>query len=318
MQSRNFWLSKEVILSLAFGLLVAVPLVVFGGSKTIYVDKDASGSEEGTSSHPYHTIDKALDKAKDGTIVRIKDGTYKENVTVPKGVQLRSNAFKRDAVVIKGDDKEPTITMKDGSHLDKLTIDGGRHGVRILENAKVGISDILVKNSDRDGIHIDSASRRDKKHQVYIEDSEIRNSDRTGIYSEKRYVILVNNDIRNNHADGIDFAAGTKAWLENNRINSNTGSGAKFILDSASIYGKKNGFRYNKREGLEVNAYGVAGTIELKRSAFINNDRNGVARVARTASGMSMFGNLSFGIGSNGSRFEENSFGSISSIVRGF
>jgi len=318
MQSRNFWLSREVILSLAFGLLLVVPVFVFGGSQTIYVDKDASGSENGTAAHPYHTISKALDKAKDGTKVRVKNGTYKENVTIPKGVWLGSDTYKRGDVVIKGDDNHPTVTMKNDSELSKLTIDGGRHGIRVKEDAKVKILSVLVKNSDRDGIHIDASKSRDKKHEVYIEKSEVQNSDRTGIYSERHYVVLVNSDIHDNHLDGIDFAAGTKAWLEGNRINNNRGSGAKFILDGASIYGKKNGFRNNKREGLEVNAYGAAGTIELKRSASINNDRYGVARVARTHAGSLLFGNLSFGIGVNGSRFEGNSFGNISSIVKAY
>lgn len=316
MQTRKFWLSKEVFLGLAFGLLLVVPVFVFGGSKTVYVDKNASGSEDGTAAQPYHTISKALKNAKDGTVVRVKDGTYKENVTIPKGVWLRSHSFKRDAVVIKGDSHDPTVTMKHGAKLSKLTIDGGRHGIRVDEDAKANIIDVLVKNSDRDGIHIDASDKRDEKHRVYIEDSEIRNSDRAGIYSEKHYVVFVNNDIHDNHADGVDFQANVKAWLEDNRLNSNKGSGAKFALDGASIYGKKNGFRNNKREGAEVNASGAAGTIELKRSAFINNDRNGVARVARTVAGAGMFGNLSFGIGSNDSRFENNSFGSISPVIR--
>lgn len=318
MQSRNFWLSKEVFLSLAFGLLIAVPAFVFGSSKTVYVDKNASGSEDGTSLHPYNTISEALKNAKDGTIVRVKSGTYKENVTIPKGVWLRSDAFKRDSVVIEGDNNDPTVTMKHGAELSKLTIDGGRHGIRVDENSKAEIIDVLVKNSDRDGIHIDASDKRDKQHRVYIEDSEIQGSDRSGIYSEKHYVVLVNNDVHNNRTDGADLEKGVKAWLENNRFNSNKGSGVKFALDDASVYGKKNGFRNNKREGIEVNASGVAGTIELKRSAFINNNRNGVARVARTAAGARLFGNLSFGIGVNDSRFEGNSFSNVSPIVRAF
>lgn len=316
MRSRNFWLSKEVFLGLVLTSLIAVPVFVFGGSKTIVVDKDASGSEDGSSKHPYHTISKALDNAQNGTVVRVKNGTYKENVTVPKGVELRSDAFKRDAVTIEGDDDKPTVTMKNGTRISKLTIDGGRHGIRVDENVKANIIDVLVKNSDRDGIHIDASDKRDERHRVYIEDSEIRDSERTGIYSEKHYVVMVNTEVHDNHSDGIDFQSNVKAWLEDNRVNDNRGSGAKFVLDGASIYGKKNGFRNNKREGAEVNAFGAAGTIGLKRSAFINNDRFGVARVARTVAGSRQFGNLSFGIGVNDSRFEGNVFGSLSSIAR--
>lgn len=318
MQSRNFWLSREVILGLAFGLVLVVPVFVFGGSQTLYVDKDGSGSENGTSSHPYHTISKALKNADGGTEVRIKNGTYKENITIPKGVKVLGDSKKRDKVVIENDNKDlPTVIMKHNTALSYVTVKGGRHGVRILEDAKAHIFDTVIKKSDRDGIHIDAATR-DKKHQVIIDKVRIADNDRAGIFSEKRFIVIINSDVVSNGSDGINLAAGTKAWFENDRFDDNKGSGAKLVLDGASIFSKKNSFRDNKREGVEVNASGAAGTIELKRASFVGNDRHGVARVARTVAGTRMFGNLSFGTGINASRFETNAFGSLSSIVKGF
>lgn len=318
MRMRNFWLSKEVFFSLVLGLLLIVPVFVFGGSKVVYVDNDAKGEEEGTASRPYHSISKALKKAKGGTEVLVKNGTYEENITIPKGVKVFGASEKRDKVIIKSDsDDKPTVTMKDDTEISHVTIKGGRHGVRIVDDAKAHIFEVVVKKSDRDGIHIGSAPR-DKKHRVLIDTVEVKDNDRAGIFSDKRFIILINSDVVGNGGDGIDLALGTKAWLEKNRFNDNKGSGAKFILDGASIFGKKNGFRNNKREGLEVNAFGGAGTIELKKSAFIGNDRYGVARVARTAAGADMFGNLSFGIGVNESRFEANTLGGLSSIFRSF
>ena len=102
MQSRNFWLSREVILGLAFGLLLAVPVFVFGGSQTIYVDKNASGSENGTAANPYHTLSKALKNADGGTEVSIKNGTYKENITIPKGVDVVGDSRNAIKVLLKG------------------------------------------------------------------------------------------------------------------------------------------------------------------------------------------------------------------------
>ncbi|MBI2439418.1 MAG: DUF1565 domain-containing protein [Candidatus Moranbacteria bacterium] len=315
---RNFWLSKEAFFALVLVVLFVTPLFVFGGSRVIYVDKDASGSEDGTSSHPYKTISKALKNADDGDEVRVKNGTYKENITLPKEVSLYGHSEKRDKVIIESDnDDKPTVSMKHGTVLSHITVKGGRHGVRVLEGAKAHVFDVVVKNSDRDGIHIDSASC-DKKHRVLIDKTRIINNNRAGIFSEKRFIVILNSDVVGNGSDGIDLASGTKAWLEGNRLNDNKGSGAKLVLDGASLYGKKNGFRNNHREGLEVSAYGAQGTIELKRSAFVGNDRYGVARVARTTGGTKMFGNLSFGQGVNESRFEGNTLGNLSSIVRGF
>lgn len=318
MQMRAFWLSKEVFIGLFVTVLLVVPVFVFGGSQVLYVDQDAKGSEEGTASHPYHSISKALKHAKGGTEVRVKNGTYKENITIPKGVDVFGDSKKRDKVIIKSDNKnKPTVTMKHDTALSHVTVQDGRHGVRILEDAKAHIFDVVVKKSDRDGIHIDSAPR-DKKHRVLIDKVAIKNNDRTGIFSEKRDIVLINSDIMSNGSDGIDLALGTKAWLEDNRFNDNKGSGAKLVLDGADIWSKKNGFRNNKREGVEISAYGGAGNIGFKRASFINNGHYGIARIARTASGMNVFGTLSLGIGINASRLEGNTLGNISSVMKSF
>lgn len=318
MKSREFWFSREVLAGLVLVVFLAVPVFVLGGSEEIFVDKDAKGEEKGTESKPFHTISEALKKADSGTKVRVKNGTYKENITIPKGVDVVSDSGKREKVIIESDnDDKPTVTMKNNTAIKHITVKGGRYGVKVLEDAKVHIFDAVIKDSDRDGIHIKSGPR-DKKHRILIDESTIEDNDRAGIFSEKRFIILLDSKIVSNGRDGIDFATGTKAWLEDNKFNDNKGSGAKFVLDGGSIFGKKNGFRNNKREGLEVNAFGVAGTIELKRSTFVGNDRYGVARVGRSLAGTRMFGNLSFGIGINSSRFDNNGLGNISPIVRGF
>ncbi len=318
MSSRNFWLSKEVILGFSFAVLIAVPVIVFGGSKQIYVDKNAHGSEEGTTNHPYHSISKALKNAKEGTDVHISKGTYKENITLPKGVKLFGKKKDMGDVVIKADNEDqPTVTMKHQTELNFLTIQGGRHGVRILENAKAKIYKVKIKESGRDGIHIDSAPR-DKKHRALIDDVEISKSARSGIFSEKRDIVIINSNIHHNRSDGIDFAAGMEAWLEGNRINDNTGSGMKVILDQASVWTKSNSIRNNKREGVEVNAYGIAGNFGLKKADLIGNGRYGIARVARTVAGQKSFGGIILGTGVNDNRIEGNSIAGTSPILRGF
>lgn len=318
MQVRNFWLSKEVILGVFFAVLIAVPVIVFGGNKQVYVDKNARGNEEGTSAHPYHSISKAIDHAKEGTDINIAKGTYKENITLPKGVKLFGKKKDIGDVVIKADnDDKPAVTMKHQTELNFLTIDGGRHGVRITTDAKVKIYKVNIKDSDRDGIHIDSAPR-DKKHRALLDTVEVQDSKRTGIFSEKRDIVLINSNIHNNGSDGVDFAAGMKAWLEDNRINDNRGSGLKVVLDNASVWSKSNSFRNNKREGVEVNAYGAAGNVGLKKASIIGNDRYGIAKVARTINGYKFFGGIILGTGVNDNHIERNGIGNVSGMIRGF
>lgn len=318
MSSRRFWLSKEVFIGLAVAFIIAVPVLVFGSAKVVFVDKDANGSQDGTSNHPYQSISEALNHIKDGTEVHIAKGTYKENVTLPKGVKLIGTKKDRGAVVIEAkNDSRPTITMKHQSELDHLTVEGGRHGVRIIEDSKAIIYDVVVKNSNRDGIHIDAAPLN-KKYQIYIGKTDVKNNDHAGIYAEKRNIVIMDSNIISNDSDGIDFAAGTKAWLENDRFNDNKGSGAKFTLDGANIWSKKNGFRNNKHEGVEVNAYGVAGMISFKKTTLVNNDQYGIAKIARTVSGTRTFGGIVLESGMNVNNISNNTFGNISSILRVF
>lgn len=318
MYSRNFWLSKEVFMGLAVALIVAVPVFAFGSSKVVFVDKDANGSEEGTSAHPYQSISKALNHVKGGTEVRIKNGEYKENITIPKDVKIVGDSNKREKVVIKAkNDNRPAVTMKDESELSYVTVKGGQHGVRIQSDAKAHLYNVVVKDSDHDGIHIDSA-KTDKRHRVLLDTVEITHNDRAGIFAEKRFIVLINSYITLNKGDGVDFAMGTEAWLENNSFSGNKGSGLKLVLDDSEIWSKKNNIRNNGREGVEVNTYGTPGTIGFKKATIVKNGHYGIARVARTTAGMNTFGGLQYGAGVNVNRIDQNGIGSISSIIRGF
>ncbi|MFZ2187871.1 MAG: right-handed parallel beta-helix repeat-containing protein [Candidatus Moraniibacteriota bacterium] len=318
MQQQSFWLSKEVFIGLAFGLIVALPVVVFGGSKTVFVDQDASGTADGTAAHPYHSISQALDHVKGGTEVRVKNGTYKENITIPKNVKVMGDSEKRDKVIIKADnDDKPTVAMKDEAELSYVTVKGGRHGVRILSDAKAHLFNVVVKDSQRDGIHIDSAATN-KRYRVLLDTVEITRNDRAGIFAEKRFIVLIDSFITLNKGDGMDLAMGTEAWLENNSFSGNRGSGAKLVLDGSEIWSKKNTIRNNGREGVEINSYGAAGNIGFKKATIIKNGRYGIARVARTVSGSNAFGGLIYGTGVNNNRIDQNASGSISGVVRGF
>lgn len=318
MQVPKFWLSREVILGFALTLFIIVPVVVFGGNDDIYVDEEFDGTPTGSELHPYRTISEALKHADEGTSVHIAKGKYNENITIPKDVKLFGRKADKGDVIIRSDnDDKPTVTMRHESELNYLTIEEGRHGVRIEEDAEAKLYKVVIKGSDRDGVHIDSAPR-DAKHRALLDSVEIEGSKRAGVYSERRDLVVVNSDIHNNASDGIDLAAGMKAWFEHNRINSNGGSGIKAVLDGASVWTKSNSIRSNVREGVEVNAYGGAGNVGLKKADLIGNGRYGVARVARTANAWNTFGGIIYGTDVNANRIETNRIGGISPVIRGF
>jgi len=317
MAFRFSWLNKEVILGISLMLLLVLPVFVMGGNRQVYVDKDANGSQDGSANHPYSSIGKALKNAKGGSEIYISKGTYKENITVPKDVKLFGKKKDVGSVIIKGDSDEPTVTMKDDTELNFLTIEGGRHGIRVMEDAKVKIYKVKVKNSKRDGIHIESAPTN-KKHRALLDDVEVRGSERAGIFSEKRDLVIIKSDIHHNGSDGLDLASGMDAWIEGSQFHDNKGSGIKVVLDNASVWTKNNSIRNNTREGVEVNSYGVAGNFGLKKATLVSNNRYGVARIARTSAGTKAFGGIILGTDTNDNRFESNRTGATSPIIRGF
>jgi len=298
---------KNGLLAVAFFALILGPVVVLGGSKSIYVDKDNKGSQDGSKDHPYSTIGKAVKKAKGSTVIYVAKGTYKENITLPKNTKLVGGKKTGD-VVIKGDNDEPTITMKDDTEINKITVSGGRHGIRVEEYAEAKIIDMVVKDSARDGIHIDRGTLA-KKDQVFIEKSSIRSNRLAGIFSEKRTLIVLETDIEKN-GDGVDLVAGVKAWFDQSRILDNRGSGFKLVLDGASFWAKDTSIRRNGREGVEVNAYGATGTIGFKKSTVIDNGRYGLAKAARVPN--ALFKDIHL----EKTRLEGNRLGSVSASIR--
>lgn len=292
--------------------MVAVPVFVFGGAKNIYVDRDNKGSEDGSREHPYRTISKALKKTKGSTKVHVANGTYKENITIPKDVDVLGMSENPDKVTIEADNKnQPAVTMKHDTALSHVTVKNGRHAVRIEEDSKAHLFNVKIKNSGRDGIHID-AGPRSEKYRVLIDKVRISGSAKAGIFSEKRFVVIINSDIVNNRGDGLDFTADVKAWFEDNRFNDNGGSGLKLVLDGASIWSKDNSIRRNGREGVEVSSYGGEGSIGLKKVKIVDNSRYGIARIARTQAGAGRFGSLFL----EKHELWGNRLGSLSSILR--
>ena len=73
------------------GLLVVLALGLIGvASADIYVDEDNAGdpSMDGTSDHPYNTIQRGIDNATSGEDIYVWGGSYWENVLVNKTVNL--------------------------------------------------------------------------------------------------------------------------------------------------------------------------------------------------------------------------------------
>jgi hypothetical protein len=116
-----------------------------------------------------------------------------------------------------------------------------------------------------------------------IVDTEVKDNGRAGIYSEKRKLVIIESEIKDNDGDGVNLARGVEAYFDNNSISKNNKSGLSFVLDDSSVFvASKNTFRENKREGIEINAFGSVGFVTIKKSRISENHHYGIAKLQRS------------------------------------
>lgn len=272
---------KRLALVLSLVILISLPAFSLSSKRhDLYVDDSNNGSEDGSKSHPYNTINEAMDKAKKNkTDIHVANGNYKENVEIKDGVRIFGQD-KGKVVIEAKSNKKPVIFMSDETVLDKVTVRKGQFGIKVQNDANVSIVKCVVENSYNEGIYINEGKVRESR-RVSISESIIRDNNGAGIYSGKRDVSIVNSQITNNDGDGIVLESGTVAWVSGNLISKNDKSGMRLTIDQSNIWTKKNKITHNGREGIEVGFKGGAGRIDINQSEIFQNNKFGVSRVQR-------------------------------------
>lgn len=302
---------KLAIFALLALLIVTLPVFAFSSRKSeLYVDKKASGEQDGSSAHPYDSISKAIDHAKDDAEIHVAKGEYKENISIKDGIKIFGHD-KDDTIIKAKKGKLATVSMKNNSEINGLTIKDGKRGIWVENDAKAKIIDCIVKDNDDDGIGIEGGDTK-KSNQVIISKVEIKDNGWDGIYSTgARRISITDSKIYRNKKEGINLAAGTSAWIGETSIRENKGSGMKLVIDQSEIWTKNNDIRLNSREGIEIASFGGAGRIDLSKSKIVKNGRFGIARLQR-AGYINWGTSLTFGIQPE---LWENILGNISRVI---
>lgn len=313
-KSRKRSQSKLTLAFLAFIVVIAFPILAFSSRETkLYVDAKASGAQTGAIDKPFKTIKQAMDLADENTEIHVANGTYQENIIVKKGVEVYGES--KEGVVVSAQDKnDPAATMKHKTKIDKVTLRGGRFGIKVEKNAKASIIDCVVKENKKDGINIKSGDVK-KSRMVSISESVIRDNGRAGIYSQKRRLSIEESEIIDNDGDGIDIESGSSGWIANSKIKDNEKSGMKLRIDGSNIWLEDNSIRGNDREGIEISFGGKAGRINVADSKITDNGRYGIARIQKFAiagSGNLWAKYLTF---NDKNKFSKNKRGNISNII---
>ncbi len=229
---RKFWV-LTVVLALA---VVGVAPLVF--AKTIEVPKD------------YQTIQAAINAAQAGDLILIAPGTYKENLTIRKSIELRG----ADAgVIVDGlrSRSAPTILIQRTRDviIQNLEITGGRRGIQVERSQNVIIKNNLIQKNRRQGILITN------------------NSQNAQIIENR--VLDTAPDEGNVLGNGIILNGDKNARVLNNFIARSAWSGLRLLSAVAHI--ENNTFEENRYYGIEIWPNWVDSPDVPSQAAVLNN-----------------------------------------------
>jgi parallel beta-helix repeat protein len=207
------------LLAAALTLTVGIALAIPALAKTIEVPKD------------YQTIQAAINAAQPGDLILIAPGTYKENLTIRKSIELRGADV---GVIVDGSRARntPTILIQRTRDvvIQNLEITGGRRGIQVERSRDVIIKNNLIQKNRRQGILVTD------------------NSQGTQIIENKIFDTAP--DEGNVLGNGIILNGDKNAQVLKNFIARSAWSGLRLLSAVAHIEG--NTFEENQYYGIEI------------------------------------------------------------------
>jgi nitrous oxidase accessory protein len=180
-------------LTFAASLAVATSSTVKAASKTIVVPDD------------YPTIQAAVENARSGDTVFVRNGVYNETIVIGRPISLI------------GEDRQKTIIMGEYWRFSTIPV--------ISVKADCVISGFTIQTSSGAGISVDHESYEAGTLHCNIHDNIITETE-TGIVSQgKTIVVISGNDITGNYRNGIDIESNNSIISENNIKDNRGGDG---------------------------------------------------------------------------------------------
>ncbi|MDA3815279.1 MAG: right-handed parallel beta-helix repeat-containing protein, partial [Patescibacteria group bacterium] len=235
------------------------------------MDDSASGTEDGSKEKPFKKIKDALEKAvkKGGSQeIFINKGKYEESFTIGESIELRGED--EGEVKITG-----TVTMKDGSSIEDLTIGGENFAIVVKAEADVEIENCTIEDFGKVGIQSEVGGGK-----ITVTGSKIRDGEGKGFYLQKgREVLISGNDVYDNGEEGIDIRENVDGKIQNNIIRENGESGIELVVGKADLKITNNNIKYNGSSGIATQFYSEIddeGDIDIEKNDLYGNEKYGL------------------------------------------
>lgn len=230
-----------------FCLFFFIPFFAEAKSYDYYVSGSASGEETGSQEKPFAKISDAIGEATKkggGKSIFVGKGKYEESFSLGKSMKLYGKDEKDVEIV-------GTITLKDGSRLEDVTVDGGNYAVVVEKNADAEIKNCTIKDFGKIGINAEMGGGT-----LVVTGSTIKNGTGKGFYIQKgKEISLIGNEVYGNGEEGIDIRSNINGTIKNNLIQKNGESGIELVIGKADLRIYNNNIKNNGSSGIATQFY---------------------------------------------------------------
>jgi RHS repeat-associated protein len=165
----------------------------------IVIDATAPPGGNGTPANPYNTITSGIATAHYGDTIRVRAGSYRENISLPRGINLVGASA--NITVIEGEGKGDVITAAHNTTIEGFTIKGSGPsgaGISIIEDSLYPGCTCNIRNNIITANYNGILLRNIWGGSRIVNNTIVRNSG-SGVFFDYSYVSPTNNLITNNN-----------------------------------------------------------------------------------------------------------------------
>lgn len=254
MQEPNTW-RFTLLLSIAAGIVMLAGCSDGSGSNVLGTPADVEVDPGGTAD--YVSIQAAIDGSAPGSVIRVRSGTFQEQLTLAKGVHIigsgpgtviqlsgTATAFPDES----SDSSTAVLTIRNtgGVIVENLRFSGPQDGVQIRNSSDVTLRGIDASGNGDDGVDVRNSS------DVRISGTFVGNGDKgVQIRESSSRVSIENSTVAENRGNGIRIRESSTSFVQGSSVSRNVDDGIE-VRDASGVAIRDNTITDNVEYGIRI------------------------------------------------------------------